>query len=81
MRVSCKAYGVVAGLVVWHGDTTEMIALMTAIEHNCECKGMTGTCSAHQLLLSQRVIDGLIFVRLMRERLLAEEQCSDSGTL
>ena len=64
----------VAGLVVWHGDTSEMIALMTAIEHNCECKGMSGSCPAHQALLSQRFIDGLIFVRWMRERLLAEEQ-------
>ena len=64
----------VAGLVVWHGDTREMIALMTAIEHNCECKGMSGSCPAHQALLSQRFIDGVIFVRWMRERLLAEEQ-------
>jgi len=65
----------VAGLVIWHGDTREMLALMAAIEHNCECKGMSGSCSAHQALLSQRFIDGVIFGRWMRERLLIEERC------
>lgn len=71
----------VAGLVCWHGDTAEMVALLEAIERNCECRGMSGSCPAHQALLSQRFIDGVIFVRWMRERLLDEEQCSDSGTL
>jgi hypothetical protein len=65
---------VVADLVVWHGNTVEMLALMSAIEHNCECKGRRGSCAAHQALLTQRFIDGVIFVRWMRERLLAEEQ-------
>jgi hypothetical protein len=57
----------VASLVVWHGDTSKMLALMAAIEHNCTCKS-GGGCPAHQALLSQRFIDWLLFLRWQRER-------------
>lgn len=63
----------VPGLVIWKGGTAEVIALLEAFDRNCTCRGMSGTCAAHQALLSQRFLDTLLFYRWMAERLLAEE--------
>jgi hypothetical protein len=62
-------------VVVWHGDTVEIEALLVAIGHNCGCnEKQPGACPAHQAMLDQRWLNGLLFARWMRERLLAEEQ-------
>jgi hypothetical protein len=62
-------------VVVWNGDTEQIQALLVAIGHNCGCnEKQPGSCIAHQAILSQRFLDGLLFARWMRERLLAEEQ-------
>ena len=62
-------------VVVWHGDFAQVQALIEAIGHNCGCDGQKpGMCSAHQAMLTQRFLNGLLWGRHMRERLLAEEQ-------
>ena len=65
---------------IWHGDSTEMEALLQAAAHNCGCgrsrsaKDWNTRCSAHRMLaFDQRALDGLLFVRRLTRRLEAEE--------
>jgi hypothetical protein len=57
------------GVVVWHGTTDELAALVNAIAEHCTCGvgNMTGsrapTCTAHLMLLDQRTMDHLAFVK------------------
>ena len=48
---------------VWHGSTDEITELMAAFERN----------NAQRALLDQRFLDGLLFARWIRQRLMAEE--------
>ena len=65
--------------VTWHGTQAETFALLQALSRNCSCEVTAEgerlkTCSAHRMLLEdQRALDGLVFVRRLRERLEAEE--------
>jgi hypothetical protein len=54
---------VAAVAAIWRGDTAQLQALLTAIEHNCACKELRACCPAHQMLLEQRQIDSLLFMR------------------
>ncbi len=58
--------------VVWRGTNDETTRLMTAVHRNAVCdKDMdccdlditTVRCGAHDMLNSQRVLDGLLFMR------------------
>ena len=66
-------------MAVWHGTEAQTVALLRAIEHNCECThGTNGErlkpCASHTMLLrDQRALDGLLFVRGLASRLQAEE--------
>ncbi len=69
-----------AHLAVWHGSEAEILRLLEAVEHNCECaRGPRGEvrrpcCAAHQMLaLDQRALDGLLFARWLAARLQDEE--------
>ena len=68
-----------ATVVVWHGDSTQQAALLQAVTRNCTCPSddglIHGSCPAHQALLDQRFIDGLLFARYLAERLLVDEFC------
>jgi hypothetical protein len=51
---------------IFRGDRAQVRALMLAVEHNCSCElspeGLiSGNCPAHQALLDQRFLDGLLF--------------------
>jgi hypothetical protein len=64
--------------VVWHGTSDECLQLLHAIRQHCACRVdaglMLAPCSAHAMLArDQRAMDGLLFMRRMAERLLAEE--------
>jgi len=70
----------VVQFAVWHGDSTEMEALLQAAAHNCGCgrsrsaQDWNTRCSAHRMLaFDQRALDGLLFVRRLTRRLEAEE--------
>jgi len=67
---------VAAVATIWRGDTAQLQALLTAIEHNCACKELRGCCPPHHMLLEQHVLDSLLFMRwfYLRDRLLVEEQ-------
>lgn len=59
--------------VYWHGTSDEAFALVDAIVHNCECSGYR-VCEPHRALAEdQRWLNGILFVRQLRQRLLAEE--------
>ena len=64
---------------IWHGTTQESAALVRAVADNCNCKfGRAGernaVCAAHRMLVEdQRALDGLVFARRMKSRLLDEE--------
>jgi len=63
---------------IFRGDRAQVRALMLAVEHNCSCEMspeglISGNCFAHQALLDQRWLDGLLFARWLHERLEAEE--------
>jgi hypothetical protein len=60
-------------LAVFHGNSTEAGDLLAVVERNCPDKPCSGKCPAHQALLDQRWINGLLFARWMRARLLSEE--------
>ena len=64
--------------VVWHGTRQESLELLHAVRLHCACETGDGRmltiCSAHAMLArDQRAVDGLLFMRRMAERLLAEE--------
>ena len=72
--------------VTWHGTEDEAIALLRAFDRVCtqqrgggECctfgprRERLQTCAAHRLLMDQRALDGLLWMRRMAPRLRAEE--------
>ena len=65
--------------IAWHGTQQESLDLINAVTRNCACEfGLMGvrltTCPPHRMLAEdQRALDGLLFVRRMRERLQDEE--------
>jgi hypothetical protein len=64
--------------ISWNGTTDEALALLQALRENCDCRiehGRTvAACGGHIMLASdQRAVDGLLFMRRMAARLLAEE--------
>jgi hypothetical protein len=64
--------------ITWNGTTDEALALLAALSQYCDCRierGRTVTaCASHTMLANnQRAVDGLLFMRRMASRLLAEE--------
>jgi len=64
--------------ITWHGTTDEALALLHALRLHCECCVDNGCivtpCAGHMMLVcDQRAVDGLLFMRRMTARLLAEE--------
>ena len=64
--------------IVWHGTRQESLELLHAIRQHCACEREDGRvlsiCAPHAMLAcDQRAVDGLLFMRRMAERLLAEE--------
>jgi hypothetical protein len=63
--------------IVWHGTRQESLELLHAVRQHCTCEveqgRMVAMCAAHAMLArDQRAVDGLLFMRRMTERLLAE---------
>jgi hypothetical protein len=64
---------------IWNGTAAESAALLRAIERHCTCEvGITGAllraCATHAALVNnQRFLDGVLFARRLRQRLIAEE--------
>lgn len=59
---------------IWHGSLEDAHQLIAAVFNNCpQHGGCNGQCGGHQAMLEQRFIDGILFGRFMRERLLREE--------
>ena len=64
--------------ISWNGTTEEALALLHALREHCECRVEHGRtvapCAGHAMLArDQRAVDGLLFMRRMAARLLAEE--------
>lgn len=64
--------------IIWNGTSDEALALLHALRQHCVCRVQDGRtvapCAAHLMLTQdQRAIDGLLFMRRMATRLLAEE--------
>ena len=62
----------------WNGTPDEALALLQAVRAHCACRVEGGrtvaACASHAMLASdQRAVDGLLFMRRMAPRLLAEE--------
>ena len=60
-------------VVVFRGTVQEAHELALAVSHNCDCDAQKRRCGAHEAILSQRTVDGLLFARWLVERLLLEE--------
>jgi len=58
-------------VTIWHGGLAESYELAAAVHNNCSCA--SGYCAAHQAMLDQRFVDGILFARFMRQRLIEEE--------
>jgi hypothetical protein len=70
--------GPMARRITWNGTTDEALALLHALRAHCECRVAEGRtispCPSHRMLArDQRAVDGLLFMRRMVARLLAEE--------
>jgi len=69
----------VTQIAVWHGSEEQILTLVRAVEHNCECvRGrayeVLTMCSAHKMLaVDQRALDGLLFACALAHQLRAEE--------
>lgn len=64
--------------ITWNGTADEALALLHALQAHCACKVVNGrtvaACEAHLMLAhDQRAVDGLLFMRRLADRLLAEE--------
>jgi hypothetical protein len=64
--------------ITWNGTTDEALALLQALRTHCACRVEDGRlvspCPSHTMLAhDQRAVDGLLFMRRMAGRLLAEE--------
>ena len=64
--------------ITWNGTTDEALDLLHALRSHCECRVDEGRtvapCASHAMLArDQRAVDGLLFMRRMAARLLAEE--------
>ena len=64
--------------IIWNGTTDEALALLHALREHCDCRVEAGrivaACASHLMLAhDQRAVDGLLFMRRMAARLLAEE--------
>jgi hypothetical protein len=64
--------------ITWNGTTDEALILLHALRAHCECRVDEGRtvapCASHAMLArDQRAVDGLLFMRRMAPRLLAEE--------
>jgi hypothetical protein len=64
--------------ISWNGTTDEALALLHALREYCDCRVEHGrtvaACAGHTMLArDQRAVDGLLFMRRMAARLLAEE--------
>jgi hypothetical protein len=64
--------------ITWNGTPDEALALLQALRAHCDCRiehGCTvAPCGGHAMLArDQRAVDGLLFMRRMAPRLLAEE--------
>jgi hypothetical protein len=64
--------------ITWNGTTDEALALLHALRTHCECRveyeRTVAPCASHSMLArDQRAVDGLLFMRRMAARLLAEE--------
>jgi hypothetical protein len=64
--------------ISWNGTTDEALALLHALRAHCSCtvdRGRTvAPCAGHHMLArDQRAVDGLLFMRRMAARLVAEE--------
>jgi hypothetical protein len=64
--------------IIWNGTTDEALALLHALREHCECAVSEGrtvsACASHSMLAhDQRAVDGLLFMRRMATRLVAEE--------
>jgi hypothetical protein len=64
--------------ITWNGTTDEALALLAALSAHCGCRIEQGrtlaACPSHTMLANdQRAVDGLLFMRRMAPRLLAEE--------
>jgi hypothetical protein len=64
--------------ITWKGTTDEALALLHALREHCDCvveQGRTvAPCAGHHMLArDQRAVDGLLFMRRMAARLMAEE--------
>lgn len=60
---------------LWHGTIEDAYQLEAAVQNNCDCLEIKRRCSAHEAMLQQRFVDGVLFARWMRARLIREEQC------
>ena len=71
---------------IWHGTQDEFLTLLQAMRHLCAERDSEGercafgprgqrlrTCAAHGMLLEQRALDGLLWMRRMAARLIREE--------
>jgi hypothetical protein len=64
--------------ITWNGTTEEALALLHALREHCDCNVEQGRtvapCAGHHMLArDQRAVDGLLFMRRMAARLMAEE--------
>jgi hypothetical protein len=79
------------GHTTWHGTQQEFLTLLQAMRRLCDDKAGQGErctfgprgqrrrlCAAHAMLLEQRALDGLLWMRRMATRLMREERCLTS---
>ncbi len=70
----------------WHGTEDELRRLRAAVEHQCDCPtapkfSENPPCAAHSLLMDERVLDHLLYVYRMRNRLRRSERGCTHGTV
>jgi hypothetical protein len=70
----------------WRGTDDELRRLQTAVEHNCTCPSLASssadpTCVSHAVLANESVVDHLLYVYRMRDRLQRAEWTGVQGAV
>jgi hypothetical protein len=71
---------------MWHGTDDELLRLRAAMDHNCTCTynsyaPVNETCVSHALLADARVLDHLLYVYRMKDRLERAEWSGAPGAV
>ena len=84
IRPDVVAENRITDMAHWHGERDELLRLLAAIGHHCDCPcapvgASQSCCPPHRMLQDERLLDHLLFVFRARDRFWRSEWSTDLG--